>query len=94
MRASTVPAIVHPDRYRRVSGGEMIQQTLILEEEEIVESSKDEELLIQSWRAEQLERLGLSRLIAQLFAGVVDWHEIAALVARGCPPLLAVEIVR
>ena len=72
----------------------MIQQTLILEEEEIVESSKDEELLIQSWRAEQLERLGLSRLIAQLFAGVVDWHEIAALVARGCPPLLAVEIVR
>jgi hypothetical protein len=93
MQASPVRVIVHPDRTTVFREGEMIEQTLILEEE-IVENSKDEEILIQSWRAEQLERLGLSRILAQLFAGIVDWHEIAALVARGCPPLLAVEIVR
>lgn len=61
---------------------------------ETVESSRDAELLIQSWQEEQLRRLGLSRLLAELFAPLVDWHEMAALVARGCPPLLAVEIVR
>ena len=26
--------------------------------------------------------------------GRVDWHEIAALVARGCPPRRALEIAR
>lgn len=67
--------------------------TLFLDDEP-VESPRSEELLIQSWRAEQLQRLGLSNLLSELFAGLVDWHEIAELVARGCPPLLAVEIVR
>jgi hypothetical protein len=38
--------------------------------------------------------LGLPRALAETFAGLVDWHEIAALVARGCPPNLALEIVR
>ena len=32
--------------------------------------------------------------LAETFAGLIDWHEIAALVARGCPPNLALEIVR
>lgn len=71
----------------------MFEQTVFVEEEP-AEASRDEEILIQSWRAEQLRRLGLSNLVAELFASLVDWHEIAGLVARGCPPLLAVEIVR
>ena len=66
----------------------------LLLSDEFVESPRDEEVLIRSWRAEQLERLGLSHLLSELFASVVDWHEIAELVARGCPPLLAIEIVR
>jgi len=60
---------------------------------ELVEDTADEELLVLAWRAEQLGRLGLSRSLAEKFAGIVDWHEISALVERGCPPELAVEIV-
>jgi hypothetical protein len=33
-------------------------------------------------------------VLSVAFAGLVDWHEIAALVARGCPPELALEIAR
>jgi hypothetical protein len=54
----------------------------------------DEELLVHEWRAEQLRRLGVRRTFAEAFAGIVDWHEIADLVARGCSPELALEIVR
>jgi hypothetical protein len=32
--------------------------------------------------------------MALAFADVVDWHDLAALVRRGCPPILALEIVR
>jgi hypothetical protein len=48
----------------------------------------------QAWRAEQLCLLGFPRTLAELFADRVDWHDVAALVARGCPPELALEIVR
>jgi hypothetical protein len=54
----------------------------------------DEEVLIYEWRVEQLAALGLSRLIAMLFATLVDWHDVASLVNRGCSPELALEIVR
>jgi hypothetical protein len=54
----------------------------------------EEELLIHAWRAEQLRHLGFPRTLAETFAGHVDWHEVAALVGRGCPPALALEIVR
>ena len=54
----------------------------------------DEELLVLAWRAEQLRRIGLPRNVAEAFAGLVDWHQIAALVARGCSPELALEITR
>jgi hypothetical protein len=53
-----------------------------------------ERLLIHAWRAERLRSLGLSRLLAELFADVVDWRAIADLVDRGCSPQLALEIVR
>ena len=54
----------------------------------------DGELLVLAWRAEQLRRVGLPRDVAEAFAGLVDWHQIAALVARGCSPELALEITR
>jgi hypothetical protein len=54
----------------------------------------EEDLLVNEWRAEQLRRLGLSRRLADMFAELVDWHDLANLVARGCPPELALEIIR
>jgi len=69
-------------------------EPLLFIDDELVGSARNEERSIQSWRAEQLRRLGLSRILAEMFAGLVDWHEIAALVARGCPPELALEIAR
>jgi hypothetical protein len=53
-----------------------------------------ERLLVHEWRAEQLRRVGLPRMLADVFADLVDWHALAALVDRGCPPQLALEIVR
>ena len=53
-----------------------------------------EELQVQAWRREQLERLGVTRQTAELLGELVDWHDAAALVGRGCPPELAVEILR
>lgn len=54
----------------------------------------DENHDVWQWRAQQLHRLGLSSLLSHAFAAVVDWHEFARLVERGCPPELALEIVR
>jgi hypothetical protein len=48
---------------------------------------------VTEWRAGQLERLGVSRLLAGIFAPDVDWHEVERLVKRGCPPELALAIV-
>ena len=56
--------------------------------------ARDEDRMIRAWRAEQLERLGLLPALARAFADSVDWHDIASLVRRGCPPMLALEIVR
>jgi hypothetical protein len=53
-----------------------------------------EEYAVNAWRAEQLQRLGLSPTLAEVFAGLVDWHQIAKLVERGCSAQLALEIVR
>jgi hypothetical protein len=69
-------------------------EPILFSDVELVEDVSDEELVVHIWRAEQLRRLGLSRLLAETFAGLVDWHELAALVARGCSPELALEIVR
>lgn len=60
---------------------------------EFVENS-DEEQAVNAWRTEQLQRLGFSWALADVCAGLVDWHEIADLVKRGCAPHLALDIVR
>jgi hypothetical protein len=61
---------------------------------ELEEPQSADEILVHEWRTEQLERLGITRIVAEAVAGLVDWHEIARLIERGCPPALAVEIVR
>lgn len=67
---------------------------ILISDAELVEDVTEEELVIHAWRAEQLQRLGLARVLAETFAAVVDWHQIAELVAGGCPPELALEIAR
>ena len=53
-----------------------------------------EQPLIHNWRARQLKRLGIPGPVAEAQADRVDWHQVAALVRRGCPALLALRIVR
>ena len=45
------------------------------------------------WRVSQLRRLGLPGPLAEVYADRIDWHQIARLVRRGCPPRLALRIV-
>ena len=50
--------------------------------------------LVHKWRAAQLKRLGIPEPLAEVHADRLDWHLVARLVRRGCPPLLALRIVR
>lgn len=59
-----------------------------------VNPSIDVELLVHEWRTERLQRLGVPPAYAEVFADLVDWHTVADLVARGCPPGLALEIAQ
>ena len=54
----------------------------------------DEQSLVHEWRVAQLTRLGVPWPLAETVAAHVDWHQIAKLVRRGCPPRLALRIVR
>ena len=47
---------------------------------------------VHNWRASQLARLGVPGPLAELYADHLDWHQIARLVQRGCPVLLALRI--
>jgi hypothetical protein len=49
---------------------------------------------VHEWRVAQLVSLGIPRSVAEAAAGDVDWHQMAALVRRGCPPWLALHILR
>jgi hypothetical protein len=53
-----------------------------------------EEGRVYAWRVEQLAKLGLSTVIANAVVTLVDWHEVARLVEKGCSPELALEIAR
>jgi hypothetical protein len=57
------------------------------------EAIDHDEPLIHNWRARQLIRLGIPAALAEAVADHVDWHQIAALIRRGCPPRLALQIV-
>jgi hypothetical protein len=52
-----------------------------------------EELLVHDWRVDRLTRLGVPVSLAQVYADRLDWHQVAWLVQRGCPPRLALRIV-
>lgn len=47
---------------------------------------------VHHWRAAQLRRLGIPAPLAEVYAGRLDWHQIARLVQRGCPLRLALRI--
>ena len=52
-----------------------------------------EEQLVHDWRVSRLTRLGLPGSLAEVYADRLDWHQVARLVQRGCPPRLALRIV-
>ena len=51
-----------------------------------------ERLLVHDWRVTRLTRLGVPRSLAEVYADRLDWHQVARLVQRGCPPRLALRI--
>jgi hypothetical protein len=49
---------------------------------------------VHKWRVARLTRLGIPQPVAEAAAGHLDWHQVAALMQRGCPPRLALRILR
>ncbi len=58
------------------------------------EAIDHDESHVHRWRVSQLKRLGITGPLAEVHADHLDWHQIARLVQRGCPPKLALRIVR
>jgi hypothetical protein len=56
------------------------------------EAISRDDLAVHEWRVTQLTRLGVPRLLAEVYADRLDWHQVAQLVQRGCPPRLAIRI--
>jgi hypothetical protein len=53
-----------------------------------------DDMVVYNWRVSQLTRLGIPGPVAEVYADHIDWHQVARLVQRGCPPHLALRIVR
>jgi hypothetical protein len=53
-----------------------------------------EKLLVHNWRVARLTGLGIPGALAEVNADLLDRHQVARLVQRGCPPRLALRIVR
>jgi hypothetical protein len=49
---------------------------------------------VHDWRVERLIWLGVPLTLAEAYADQIDWHQVARLVRLGCPPRLALRIVR
>ena len=58
------------------------------------EAAGDEKLLVHNWRVARLTQLGIPGPLAEVDADHLDWHQVARLVQHGCPPQLALRIVR
>ena len=56
------------------------------------EAIEHDEPRVHHWRAAQLRRLGVPAPLAEVYAARIDWHQIAWLIQRGCPPRLALRI--
>ena len=52
-----------------------------------------EDLLVHDWRVARLAQFGVPPSLAEVYADHIDWHQVAGLVQRGCPPRLALRIV-
>ena len=50
--------------------------------------------LVHQWRVSRLTGLGIPGPLPQAAADHVDWHQVASLVRCGCPPRLALRIIR
>ena len=57
------------------------------------EAARNEELLVHDWRVARLAQFGIPQSLAEIYADHIDWHQVARLVQRGCPPRLALRIV-
>lgn len=57
------------------------------------ETMGHDERSVHNWRVSQLTRLGIPGTLAEIYADRIDWHQIARLVRRGCPPRLALRII-
>jgi hypothetical protein len=49
---------------------------------------------VHAWRVRRLIGLGVAWAAAEAAADLVDWHEVAKLVKRGCPAPLALAILQ
>ncbi len=49
---------------------------------------------MHNWRVARLTGLGIPGALAEVDADHLDWHQVARLVQRGCPPRLALRIAR
>ncbi len=58
------------------------------------EAAGDEKLLAHNGRVARLTGLGIPGPLAEVNADHLDWHQVARLVQRGCPPRLALRIAR
>jgi hypothetical protein len=87
-------AVIVPRIEQRSIRRETTMNPNLMAEDELLEEGAGEEMLIHAWRTEQLERLGLPRVLAERLAERVDWHELANLIGRGCTLELALEIAR
>ena len=58
------------------------------------ETAEDEGLLVHDWRVARLAQFGIPQSLAEVYADHIDWRQVARLVQRGCPPRLALRIVR
>jgi hypothetical protein len=67
-----------------------VQKMELIRAHEVICSSS----LVHEWRVAQLTRLGIPVPLAEAVAADVDWHQVAALVHRGCPPRHALRIVQ
>ena len=67
-----------------------MQRTVVVGQEAVDLESQ----LVHEWRVTRLTGQGIPWPVAEADADRVDWHQIAGLVRRGCPPMLALRIVR
>jgi hypothetical protein len=58
------------------------------------EATGDEELLVHNWRVHGSPSSASPGALAEADADHLDWHQVARLVQLGCPPRLALRIVR